>query len=246
MAYLYPIFAIAVIPVVIGLVSLVVITLISALEKRLVWPYVPEQELPPGRVPAANSYAMVAGSAAAEAGFVWMGTYGDGKGKVYHVRYEFFVSPTGDVLALIGTGTLASIPVQTTSLYTLLADGRCLTTTDNQSSVDMDLTGMTEGKLAAGIGFFALLQMHRARAASAPVKLFTAPNPLTELRAYRRDRTERLCGLGYASFLDADRSAWRYSVKGAFMLAFRQYFTGMRRAIVPDRIRTAEGGRKLF
>ena len=219
---------------------LALITLTAALEKRLVWPYVPEALALPESIPALNSYGNVAGSAATEMGFLWVGAFGDGKGKLYRIRYNFFLSPTGDILALVGNGTMASVPTQSTWLYTILADGRAVATVDSQNAMETDLSGQTNSALAAGVGFFALVSAQRRRTASCAVQPFSLSDPLSELRAFRQNRTERLCALGYASFLDASRGAWRYTPKGAFRLASRQYLAGLRRSFVPDRIRPAE------
>lgn len=226
--------------VLIPLLLIGLITLTAAKEKRLVWPYVPEALAAPESLPALNSYSHVAGSAATEMGFLWVGAFGDGKGKLYRIRYNFFLSPTGDILALVGNGAVASVPTQSTWLYTLLEDGRAVVTVDSQSAAETDLAGVTNSALAAGVGFFALVNAQRRRTAPCAVRPFSLSDPLTELRALRQNRTERLCALGYASFLDASQSGWRYTPKGAAMLAFRQYFAGLRRSVMPDRIRPAE------
>ncbi len=226
--------------VVIALVFVGLITLTAALEKRLVWPYVPEGLAVPGSMPGLNAYAQVAGSAATEMGFVWIGAFGDGKGKLYKLRYNFFLSPERDIVALVGNGTMASVPSQSTWLYTLQEDGRAVATVDSQSAVETDLTGLTNSALAAGVGFYTLVMAHRRRTASCAARLFSPTDPLSELRAFRQSRTERLCMLGEASFLDASRAAWRYTAKGAARLAVRQYFMGLRRSFLPDKIRPAE------
>ena len=216
------------------------ITLTAALEKRLVWPYVPEALAAPESIPALNSYSHVAGSAATEMGFLWIGAFGDGKGKLYKLRYNFFLSPERDIVALVGNGSMASVPTQSTWLYTLLAEGRAIATVDSQSAVETDLSGLTNSALAPGVGFFALVAAQRRRTASCVVQPFSLSDPLSELWAFRQNRTERLCALGYASFLDTSRGAWRYTPKGALKLASRQYFMGLRRSFLPDKIRPAE------
>ena len=210
------------------LVSLVGITLTASLERRLAWPYVPAADSPPDRLPPPNAYAGWASAAAAEAGFTWIGAFADGKGKLYRLRYDFFRSPTGDVLALVGAGTMASIQVQTTWLYSRLAGGRCLVTFDSQTGAETDLAGLTEGALVENLGFAGQLAAHRARvgAASQACEPFGASDPLADLRAFRQTRVERLALLGYASFLDAGRNAWRYTPKGAMTLAFPPVFHG--------------------
>ena len=201
----------------------------------------PPDTVPADRFPAPSPYADEMSSAAAAALFTWPGTFADGKGKLYRLRYDFFRSPTGDVLALVGTGTMASITMRTTWLYTLLADGRCLVTFDSPAGGQVDLTGITQESLVEHRGFNGLPAAHRARVADAgPVRPFSDTDPLRDLRAFRQGRTERLAALGYAAFLDGGRNVWRYSVKGALALAFRQYFKGLRRAYVPDKVRTAD------
>jgi len=225
-------------------ISLVGITLVSALEKRLVWPYIPASDIPPEGCPPPTPYALEAAAAATTAGFTWLGTFADGKGKLYRLRYDFFQSPEGDVLALVGTGTVASVPVQTTWLYTLFAGGRCLVTVDHQSGGETDLAGLAEESLIADRGFMGQVAAHQARiqAGSQTVMRFAEADPLAALRAYRQGRIERLVALGYAAFLDSEHKAWRYSPKGAATLAFRQYFTGLRRMVVPDTVRSTPPG----
>jgi hypothetical protein len=216
---------------------LVAITAAYAWEKRLVWPYVPEHEMPPGQVPPPNSYANAAASAAATAGFAHWGTFGDGKGKMYQLRYEFYRSPSGDVLALVGTGTLLSMPLQTTWLFSLLSDDRCLITFDHQNGAEVDLTGLSEEALIPDVPFEKLLKTHRGRlaAASCTPNLFGEVNPLVAFREYKQRRVDLLIARGYAAFIDSEKNAWRYSIKGAMVMSFRQLFSGLRRNVVSDK-----------
>ena len=232
--------------VVIFLVSLVATTLTASLEKRLVWPYVPEADAPPDRLPPPNSYAMVAGSAATEAGFLYVGTFAGGKGKLYRMRYDFLLSPTGDTLVLIGTGTIASLTVRATRLFTLLTDGGYVITVDKPTEAEPDLAGLADTALAAEVGFFVLLTTHRARVAlkSSQVKTFSMINPLADLRTCLENRTQRMKTLGYASFLDSTNTWWRYTIEGALILAFRQSFSSLRRSFIPDK--AAVPGQKMW
>lgn len=216
--------------------SLVVITLISGLERRLVWPYVPAADVPPERCPPPTPYAQAASEAAAAAGFTWLGPFADGKGKLYRLRYDFYLSPEQNVVALVGTGAMASVPVQNIWLFTLLADGHCLVTVDQPTGSETDLAGLSEEALITGRGFAGQLAAHQVRLAATdrPIIPFAGPDPLAAFRAYRQARITRLVALGYAGFLDPNREAWRYSPKGAATLAFRQYFKGLRRGIVAD------------
>ena len=215
---------------------LLVIAGTAAWEKRQVWPYVLAANVAPEKVPPLNAYVNEAAAAAMGMGFAPLGVYIDGKGKMYRIRYDFFRAASGDVLAIVGTGSVASIPVQTTWLHTLLSDGRSLVSIDNQTGGEIDLAGLTLEALCKNVGFAELLAFHHQRlsAVSVPLLPFPEANPLEALRHYRQGRVERLTTMGYASCLDEQRNVWRYSLKGAVKLAFRQYFTGLRREIVSD------------
>lgn len=214
---------------------LVFITLVAALEKRMLWPYVSPDSVGPEFFPLPNSYASTVAAAAGEAGFTWLGAYAHGAGKLYKVRYDFYLAPERDVLAVVGAGTMASIAVQMTSLITLLDDGRSLVTVDHQNGIETDLAGLAQDALVVGLGFAGQLAAHRTRlAAVASGAIFMdGPDPLAALRAFRQRRVDRLVALGYVGYLDADRAWWRYSPKGAIALAFRQYFKGLYRAMTP-------------
>ncbi len=214
---------------------LVFITLVAALEKRMLWPYVAPDTLAPEFFPLPNSYAHTIAAAAGEAGFTWLGAYAHGAGKLYKVRYDFYLAPERDVLALVGTGALASIAVQTTSLITLLEDGRSLVTVDHQNGIETDLAGLALDALVVGLGFAGQLAAHRTRLLSiaSPAMLMDGPDPLAALLAFRQRRVDRMVALGYAGYLDTERAWWRYSPKGAAQLAFRQYFKGLYRAVTP-------------
>jgi hypothetical protein len=218
------------------LVLVAVITAAYAWEKRLVWPYVPAQEAHQGALPTTTLYMSRANEAAASAGFALLGTFADGKSNLYRVRYNFRRSSSGDVLALIGCGTIASMPVQTIWLYSVLGDGHCLVTFNAQSGGELDLAGMTHEALVCNAAFDELLRHHRVRieTTSATIIAFSQEDALGDFRRFRERRTERLVELGYVSYLDAARTVWRYTLRGAVTLAFRQYSTGIRRVLLPD------------
>jgi hypothetical protein len=231
-------------------ISLAPTVLACRLESRLVWPYVPAG--PTGSAAAAESYALGRGEgrdlpaltdyaarmneAAEDLGFEPLGTFRDGKGRSYRIRYDFWLSPGGEVLALIGGGTLGPFPVRATWLLTRLADGRCLVTLDNSSGSEPDLAGLTDEAVLGGADFEWLLEHHRGRvdaAPEAPVR-YSEEDPLGDHLAFRARRVGRLEELGYVTFLDPEGSAWRYTLKGA--LAFAVWATGrhLRRLVWPD------------
>lgn len=226
-------------------------------EKRLVWPYVPLDPAAFGiravEFDAANPYAATASTmdevqppltpyaaraaeGALSMGFVPVGSFRDGKGAMYRIRYEFYLSPERAVLALVGGGAIAAIPLNGTWLFTLLADGRCLRTVDNQTCSEADLSGLTDEALIAGVEFEELVARHRGRLAASFTRTvpYDERDPLEDHREYSVRRADRLYERGLIRFLDFERNWWRYGMRGAVVWALRAHFRGLRRAVWPD------------
>lgn len=239
-----------------NVVLLVLVVLAGLWEKRPVWPYVRVDE-PAGamvtpRRDDTNPYApghigksdalltdYVAGrNRVAEAlGFEPLGVFRDGKGRIYRIRYDFWRSQVGDVLAIIGGGTLAFIPVHNTWLFTRLTDGRCLLTLDTKLASESDPTGLTNAAVISRADLHDLLDYHRRRLAAEPVPIlpYSKADPLRDHREFLTRRSQRLVELGHARFLDPARTTWRPTFRGALVSAVREYLTGMRRIAWPDR-----------
>jgi hypothetical protein len=85
------------------------------------------------------------------------------------------------------------------------------------------MSGMTEQFVLARADFAELLGRHRERIAAADSLAvpFSADDPLTDLRAFRAARVDRLVALGIAKFLDEQHRWYKYTVKGAFVAAVR-------------------------
>lgn len=233
------------------------IFLIGLWERRMVWPYVLIDEhapvAAPMRIDSANPYA--AGSlaavdptppitpyaartitTAAQLGFRSLGVFRDGKGRIYQVRYDFLLSRERDVLALIGSGTIAGIRLNNTWLFTRLADGRCLRTVDTQPGSEIDLAGLADEALIAGVDFEELTVRHRNRAAvsfASPIA-YSDDDPLRDHREFCVRRANALEELGYVRFLDSQRTTWRYRARGALLWTLRAHFQGLRRAVWSD------------
>ena len=93
----------------VGLPFLVLACLAGMWEKQLVWPYVPcdDHELPPP-----NDYSRLMNRMAEGQEFRHLATTRHGGGKLYKVRYDLRLSPDREVLAVIGSGTMAAIAYQ--------------------------------------------------------------------------------------------------------------------------------------
>ncbi len=237
-------------------VFLVVLTIVVGLfEKRLVWPYVP---IGGSRTPHAGSEAVVtdhdepseldssipitehfrtANLTAERSGFTLLGAFRDGKGKIYRLRYNFWLSPDRVVLALVSTGTLAGIPMSITRFFTRLLDGRCLVSLDELRGRDSDLSGLLVQEVLTGSEFLELLDWHCQRVVIAhqPTVPYSENDPLGDHRAFRSLQAERLVERGLARFLDGERTVWKYTPRAATLIAIRPYLKQHRAILRTDR-----------
>jgi hypothetical protein len=76
-------------------------------EKRMVWPYGEPQKSPPH--PDTTGYGVRTANAARAAGFHFFGWSPDLKGPRYKVSYGFLLSPEGNQLAIVSSGTIMNI-----------------------------------------------------------------------------------------------------------------------------------------
>ncbi len=231
--------------------------LIGLWEKRMAWPYeVVEAEAPirpvaefDARDPYAPSvalaqeaavapseYSLRAGHAAAGLGFTHLATYRDGRGGLYQLRSDFWLSRERYVLAQVATGSMAKIPYLTTSLHTRLEDGTWLVTLDNDKGTHVDLTRQTIEALNPGVDFTSLVRWHRARvlAARVPASPLSADDPLGQFRAFRTGRVDLLAHRGLVSYVDATRNAHRFTIRGAAIYTCRMHARMYRRRFWPD------------
>jgi hypothetical protein len=157
--------------------------------------------------------------------------------RLLKARYDFWLSPGREFLAIVGGGKMASVPVNSLFFWSVLQDGRILTTINADSAADPDISGRTEEALFPGEGFELLGKRHWARvmAAGSPCERFTADNPLFDLFQLRRKKYDRWEALGYCRFLDSDRNAYRLTISGAFRYALLSVGRAYRRQLSPDR-----------
>jgi hypothetical protein len=234
------------------------------LEKRLVWPYVAgdhhgakprldpiDPYAAPGRGEPLEitEYAIAVNEQVERLGFGPHGHFFDGKGKIYKLRYDFWLAPDRMVLAMVGGGTLAGIPLQATWLYTRLEDGRCLVTIDDPKAGDSDPTGQTLQEVLANADFTELMGRHRQRIeeSDSPPLLYSEADPLADHRAFREARAAVLVDQGWAAYLDPQDNWYKYTVKGACLAAFRATLRERKRAISQaDRLRIRRPGQEGY
>lgn len=108
-------------------------------ERRPVMPYVLPavgSEFEPTMTAASEN------SAAEHLGFAHDATAHDGKGRLYRVRYDFWISQDCCTLAVIGGGSIASIPVDAVWLWSRTVSGEILCTTN--AIGEQDISGIVQ------------------------------------------------------------------------------------------------------
>jgi hypothetical protein len=216
-------------------------------EKRMVWPYAADDDarpLPadssnpyapptPGRSLEASEYVLAVCHEAQRRGYQSQGRFRNIQGKLYKLGYEFWLAPDRMVLVMVGSGTLAGIPLKATRMFTRKRDGHCLVTIDDPKAGDSDPTGTTEQVVVANADFAELLRTHRSRieqAASEAIP-YSQTDPLLDHRAFRAGRAEALVNSGWARYLDPEYNWYKYTVKGSFLASVRMALKEWRRAI---------------
>ncbi|HUG66420.1 MAG TPA: hypothetical protein VMM76_01635 [Pirellulaceae bacterium] len=180
-------------------------------ERRPVQPY---------RVPAAGSEylptqtAISENSAAEELGYTHGGLAHDGKGRLYRVRYDFWIAPDYSTLAVVGGGTVASIPVDGVWLWSRSTDGQILCTTNETG--EQDVSGVVQQETWPNVSFANLADRHTQRVRNIAVNPLPEQEPMLGYFEVRQAVADALVQRGYAYYITDERQVWRYTVKGAF------------------------------
>lgn len=230
---------------------------VRLLEKHHVWPFEsPEESNEPASAssfddsnpyaatylneqsPHLTEYAIRMNDTAEALAFQRLGVFADGRGKLYRVRYDFWESPARDILLVIGGGKLGGVPAGTTVLFTLLDNGRCLATF-NSRIMEPDVSGLEDQALMCTRNLERLVAFHRRRMSAERDSIVTwcREGTLHEYREFCVRQAGLLEQLGYARFLDRDRSVLRYTLRGAVKFTIWAFLISMRRLVWPDRFR---------
>jgi hypothetical protein len=212
------------------------LTVTARIEKRMVWPYgTPE---PQPQFPDSTGYAAQWVGDAARAGFSFFGWSPDLKGPRYRVSYALLCSPERDCFVIIGVGTILSMTLRGTWIYTHATDGRVFCSTDNQSCVEIDVARRWRSQLAPVRTFTELIQRHRKllQDERVTVQPFAAGREAEEFKSLREERYQAMSRQGLIAFTDTSATHWRYSYWGAFKLASLNYTIGLLRGVTGGRI----------
>lgn len=181
-------------------------------ERRPVQPYI----LPP----ADNTYEPTAiaaseNSVAERLDYKHSATTHDGKGRLYYVRYDFWVSPDRRTLAVVGGGTVASIPVNGVWLWSRATNGQILCTTNEIG--EQDISGIVLQETWPAKTLRTLCDKHEDRLQTIGIIPFPVDEPLRGHFEIRRAIFDALVERGYAYYASDDKMVWRYTLLGAFV-----------------------------
>jgi hypothetical protein len=206
-------------------------TVLGYFEKRLVWPY-GEPEAQP-QFPDVSGYGERWVTDALAAGFTFLGWSPDIKGSLYKTCYGLLLSPERETLAMVGIGSILGIPLEGTWLYSAAANGRVVYSTDNESCVEIDLSGLWKSQLIRAHSLQALFQRHKELLLTNGFvpRPFSADHALDEFKAIREERFQAMARAGLISFLDDSCTRWRYTLFGALKLSALSHSIALLRAI---------------
>jgi hypothetical protein len=215
---------------------IVFLTLMARLEKRMVRPY--------GSPEAQPQFADVSGYGArwvedaVKSGFSFLGWAPDLKGPRYKVSYGLLTSPERDCFVIVGVGTIMSIPLRGTWIYTRATEGGVYYTTDNQSCVEIDVSRRWRSQLRRVRTFSELLRRHRDLLQERGItpQPFTVGREADEFKRMREERYQSMARQGLIAFTDGSATHWRYSFWGAFKLASLSYSIGLLRGVTHGQI----------
>lgn len=188
---------------------------VALVEKRLTYPFL---LVPADRVIQVPNYVQIMSADAAAAGFYWGGTLVHRKYPQIKILGAVWMSPRREIVMLTGSGTVASMASRQTWLYTPLADGRFLVTTDQNDEGDPAGLYLTRRRHNARFPDLLALHYRRVQERYAEVRSFAEAHPFEALTGVYDDRVERLIERGRAKWTDPGREYWRHTVSGAVLV----------------------------
>lgn len=227
-----------------AIVAIFVVFFVSVafFEKQHVCDLVPAD----GRAISTAPYFNAMNDDAAKLGFIPAGVFvQDRKSKLYQACVAFWISPDGYTLLRIGGGTTAGIEIKRSVLATFIEPEKIIETTDEAGSAD--LSGLTDRKLVLNAHLEELVRRHneRLQRIEGARRVFTPDQALTAFATMQAMRANRLEALGFARSVNRERTIWRYTFKGAWLLQTKGMYKQLEEADrQEDRVRLKRPGHK--
>jgi hypothetical protein len=185
----------------------------------------PEEAAPP------SAYFLAMNEAAAKLGLRHCGDFVQSRGSsLYRSCLTLWLSSDQLTLVVVGGGKLARIDYKRTFFLSVTEDGREIITVDDFGLTD--LSQIREIDVVYNANLMELEERHSQRLTvqSRPLKPFPPHRCLEVYEDLSKVRAEKLVSLGLARFLDPAESVWRYTFKGAWIVAYHAHFKNLQKA----------------
>jgi hypothetical protein len=153
------------------------------------------------------------------------GRYLQGQGGIYQGRYDIWLSPDGDILVLVQSGTVAGIKIDKTVLYTAKADGRYVISSDKPTGVNAP--GLFDNEIFWQMQLDWLLEGHRGRLRKlgGAIRPFPPDSGFASYREMRRRLVDHWIKGGEVAYREPEQATFRSTLKGACLAVFRSFKT---------------------
>jgi hypothetical protein len=217
------------------------IFLVACWEKHPIRQYAPgapEDAGPP------SGYFRAMNEAAARHGLRYGGDYLQKReSSLYKCCISLWLTPDQGTLVMVWGGKMARVDYKRTLFISLTSDGREIITMDDFGIED--LSGIRAIEVVYRADFEELVGRHAQRLAQPGVSVrpFSESRLMDQYEDLGRVRAEQMMRLGLVKFLDIQETCWRYTVKGAFVNAYRSFIKGLEKAkLQKDRARKKRPG----
>lgn len=151
---------------------------------------------------------------------------------VYQACVSLWVSQDSQTLLRIAGGKTAGIPIRRSSLISFLEQGRIIETSDEFGMAD--LSDLTDRKVILNGGLNELVAGHQQRLVEqiGPKRTFSEAQAMIACEAMQAMKAARMERLGLSKFVNAERTVWRYTLKGAWI----SYSKGLRKQLAEGKM----------
>jgi len=180
------------------------------------------------RASQVSDYVGVMSAGIHAAGFAYHGLVAHAKAPRIQILATLWMSPDRRMIVGSGSGTVLKMASYGTEIYTPLAGGKWLVTSDSTGAGDP--SRQLKYKRVVNVLFPKLLEAHLKQIAKygAQVREFEEANAMDALFALYDEHVELMVKRGWARYLDAQKTRWSYTPKAGivFCLIFFEQLGG--------------------
>jgi hypothetical protein len=146
------------------------------------------------------------------------------KSGMYQAYMCLWISPDGKTLAKIFGGKTAGMAIRRTVLTSLQTNNRRVVSTDEFGTEDV--SGLSDRKVLLNAHLEELVAFHQRRLHGLELRSFDAGVALQASENLEEMRVLRIEEMGLGKFTSSERTAWRFTVKGAWQNMFKSFGGG--------------------